>query len=148
VGNAEAAEREGNGIPSDFASVLDGLRILFVDDEVDSRDLVTAIVTKCGGEVACCESAEEALKQFRIWKPDILVSDIGMPGQDGYSLIKKLRKLKLKLARQVPAIALTAYATDEDRARSYAAGFQTHVSKPIEPQALIKIIAGAAGRKI
>jgi len=147
-GNAEALDNEGNGLPSDFASVLNGLRILFVDDELDSRDLVSAIVTKCGGEVACCESAEEALEQFRIWKPDILVSDIGMPGQDGYSLIKKLRKLKLKLARQVPAIALTAYATDEDRARSYAAGFQTHVSKPIEPQALIKIIAGAAGRKI
>ena len=145
---SDAAETDGNGLPADVTSLLNGLRIMVVDDEVDARDLVSAIVTKCGGEVACCESAEEALKRFRKWKPDILVSDIGMPGEDGYSLLRKLRKLKLKLAKQVPAIALTAYATDEDRARSYAAGFQTHITKPIEPQALIRTIAGALGRKL
>ncbi len=128
--------------------MLAGLRILVVDDEADSRDLVSAILTRCGSEVQCCESAEEALKSFRSWKPDLLVSDIGMPNEDGYDLIKKLRKQRLKLAKEIPAIALTAYATDDDRARTLAAGFQLHIAKPIEPKALVRSIAGAVGRKI
>ena len=143
-----ARQTDGNGLPASFATLLHGLRILVVDDEVDSRDLVTAIVTRCGGEVKCCESAAEALKTFRSWKPDLLVSDIGMPVEDGYALITKIRKLRLKLARDIPAIALTAYATDDDRARSLAAGFQVHVAKPIEPEALVKSIASAVGRKV
>jgi signal transduction histidine kinase/DNA-binding response OmpR family regulator len=143
-----ATQTAGNGLPASFATLLDGLRILVVDDEVDSRDLVTAILTRCGGEVKCCESAAEALKTFRAWKPDLLVSDIGMPVEDGYALITKIRKLRLKLARKIPAIALTAYATDDDRARSLAAGFQVHVAKPIEPEALVKSIASAVGRKV
>jgi CheY-like chemotaxis protein len=143
-----AMQTDGKGLPASFATLLDGLRILVVDDEVDSRDLVTAILTRCGGEVKCCESAAEALKTFRAWKPDLVVSDIGMPIEDGYALIKKIRKLRLKLAKEVPAIALTAYATDDDRARSLAAGFQVHVAKPIEPEALVKSIAGAVGRKV
>jgi len=146
--NAVATESESNGLPASFAKALEGLRILVVDDEEDSRDLVTAILTRCGSEVRCCESAAEAIKTFRAWKPDLLVSDIGMPHEDGYALIRKLRKLRLKLAREVPAIALTAYATDDDRARALAAGFQMHVAKPIEPKALVRSIAGAAGRKI
>lgn len=106
---------------------------------------MNAILTRCGGEVKCCESASEALETFRSWKPDLLVCDIGMPNEDGYSLIKKLRKLKSKRAKEVPAIALTAYATDDDRARALAAGFQVHLAKPIEPEALVRSIAGAAG---
>jgi len=119
-----------------------------VDDEADSRELVTTIVTRCGGDVKCCESVAEALKTVRAWKPDLLVSDIGMPGEDGYALISKLRKSRLKSAKDIPAIALTAYATDDDRARSLAAGFQVHISKPIEPEVLVKTIAGAMGRKV
>jgi len=88
------------------------------------------------------------LRAFREWKPDILVSDIGMPVEDGYSLIQKLRKQRLKLAREIPAIALTAYATDDDRARALSAGFQVHIAKPIEPETLVKSIAGAAGRDL
>jgi len=83
--------------------------------------------------VRCCETAAEAIKTFRAWKPDLLVSDIGMAHEDGYSLIKKLRNLRLKLAREIPAVALTAYATDDDRERALSAGFQMHVAKPIEP---------------
>jgi signal transduction histidine kinase/DNA-binding response OmpR family regulator len=143
-----AAAEQGNGLPAAFSKLLEGLRILVVDDEADSRDLVTAILTRCGGEVRCCETATEALETFRAWKPDLLVSDIGMPHEDGYSLIRKLRKLRLKLAREIPAIALTAYATDDDRERTLSAGFQMHVAKPIEPKALVRTIAGAAGRKI
>ena len=121
---------------------------MVVDDEADSRDLVTAILTRCGSEVRCCESTADALKAFREWKPDILVSDIGMPNEDGFALIKKLRKLRLKRAREIPAVALTAYATDDDRERTLSAGFQMHVTKPIEPEALVRSIAGAVGRKI
>jgi signal transduction histidine kinase/DNA-binding response OmpR family regulator len=148
VEEAAAAEMENNELPAGFSKLLDGLRILVVDDEADSRDLVAAILTRCGSEVKTCESAAEALKTFHDWKPDLLVSDIGMPNEDGYALIQKLRKGKSKLATQIPAVALTAYATDDDRARALSAGFQMHVAKPIEPEALVRSIAGAAGRII
>jgi signal transduction histidine kinase/CheY-like chemotaxis protein len=146
IENGSAAKPEGEGLPASFSHLLEGVRILVVDDEEDSRDLVSAILTRCGGKVKSCKSAAEALKTFRAWKPDILVSDIGMPIEDGYTLIQKLRKQRLKLAREIPAIALTAYATDDDRARVLSAGFQVHIAKPIEPETLVKSIADAAGR--
>jgi signal transduction histidine kinase/DNA-binding response OmpR family regulator len=141
-------ELEGNGLSAGYSKLLEGLRILVVDNEADSRDLVAAVLTRCGSKVLCCESTAEALKAFRDWKPDLLVSDIGMPTEDGYDLIKKLRKLRLKRAKEIPAVALTAYATDDDRQRTLSAGFQMHVTKPIEPEALVRSIAGAAGRKV
>ncbi|OLE96592.1 MAG: hypothetical protein AUG75_18665 [Cyanobacteria bacterium 13_1_20CM_4_61_6] len=146
--NAVEPEPKSNGLPASFSAALEGLRILVVDDEVDSRDLVSAILTRCGGEVNCCESAAEAIMAVKNWKPDLLVSDIGMPNEDGYSLIKKLRKLRSKQARQTPAVALTAYATNEDRERALSAGFQTHVPKPIDPTTLVRSIAAATGRKL
>lgn len=148
IETATNPEPESNGLPAGFSKLLKGLRILVVDDEADSRDLVTAILTRCGSKVRCCESVAEALKTFREWKPDLLVSDIGMPNEDGYELIKKLRRLRLKRAKEIPVVALTAYATDDDRERTLSAGFQMHVPKPIEPEALVRSIAGAAGRKI
>lgn len=148
VRNVAAPEPDNNGLPASFATILNGLRILVVDDESDSRELVNAILTRCGSEVRCCESVTEAIKVVREWKPDLLVSDIGMPNEDGFDLIKKLRKQRLKLAREIPAIALTAYATDDDRNRTLSAGFQMHISKPIEPKALVRSIAGAVGRKV
>ena len=126
--------------------LLDGLRILVVDDEADARDLVSTILTRCGSEVRCSESVAEAMQVFREWDPDLLVSDVGMPHEDGYSLIKKVRKLRSKGAKQIPALALTAYATDEDRSRALSAGFQAHLTKPIEPGLLITSIATALGR--
>jgi signal transduction histidine kinase/DNA-binding response OmpR family regulator len=141
-------EPETNGLPPSYSKAFEGLRILVVDDEVDSRDLVRAILMRCGGEVNCCESAAEALKAIRDWKPDLLVSDIGMPNEDGYSLIEKMRKMKSKRARQTPAVALTAYVTNEDRERVLAAGFRLHVAKPIEPANLVMLIAEALGRKV
>ncbi len=146
--NVTVLEREGNGLPAGFSELLNGLRILVVDDELDSRELITAILTHCGSEVKCSESAAEAIEAFRNWKPDLLVSDIGMPTEDGYSLIQKLRKMRSKWAREMPAVALTAYATVEDRDRALDAGFQVHVAKPIEPEALVRSVAGVAGRKI
>ncbi len=147
LNSATILEPEGNGLPAGLSEVLDGLRILVVDDELDSRELITAILTRCGSEVRCSESAAGAIQIVRDWKPDLLVSDIGMPKEDGYSLIQRLRKMKSKWARDIPAVALTAYATVEDHARALDAGFQVHVTKPIEPEALVRTIAGAAGRK-
>lgn len=145
---ATVLESQSNGLPAGFSELLNGLRILVVDDELDSRELITAILTRCGSEVRCSESAAEAIRAVRDWKPNLLVSDIGMPNEDGYSLIQKLRKMKWKWARELPAVALTAYATVEDRARTLDAGFQVHVSKPIEAEALVRSIADAAGRKL
>ena len=145
--DAVAAEVSGNGEAPSFLKILRGLRILVVDDEADSRDLVSEILTRWGSDVYCCESAAAGMKAFKSWKPDLLVSDIGMPVEDGYSLIKKLRKLKTKRAREMPAIALTAYATKEDQARTLSSGFQMHVAKPIDPEILVRSIAKAMESK-
>jgi CheY-like chemotaxis protein/anti-sigma regulatory factor (Ser/Thr protein kinase) len=145
--NGSSKDAEKNVLPAGFSRVLEGLRILVVDDEPDARELVRAILTGCGGEVNCCESAAEAMTAIREWKPDLLVSDIGMPNEDGYSLIKKVRKLRSKRSK-LPAVALTAYATKEDKARALATGFQMHVAKPIEPEILVMSIASTVGRKM
>ncbi|MDX6611712.1 MAG: hypothetical protein QOD75_898, partial [Blastocatellia bacterium] len=137
-----AATATGDGVlPSDLSEILHDVRILVVDDEADSRELMTTILTRCGAEVTSCESAAEAIEAFRTWKPDLLISDIGMPNEDGYTLIKKLRKIRSKRARELPAVALTAYATNDDRARTLAAGFQQHIAKPIDPEKLVRSIA-------
>jgi signal transduction histidine kinase/DNA-binding response OmpR family regulator len=147
-GNAILTDRDNRPVGADYSKALDGMRILVVDDEADSRDLLSAILTRCGGQVRCSESAAEAIQAFKDWQPDVLVSDIGMPVEDGYSLIKSLRKLRSKRAKQIPAVALTAYATGEDRAKALAAGFQIHLAKPIEPRSLVKSIAEAGGRNL
>jgi signal transduction histidine kinase/DNA-binding response OmpR family regulator len=145
--NGRESERFGFEDPLiNLARILNGLRILVVDDDPDTRDLVSTILTRCGSEVRCSESAADAILAFQEWNPDLLVSDIGMPQEDGYGLIKKLRKLRSKRARQIPALALTAYATDEDRALALSAGFQMHLTKPIEPERLVSSIAAALGR--
>ena len=145
--NGSSKEAEPNPVPAGFARILEGLRIVVVDDEADSRELVRAILTRCGGEVNCCESVAEAMKAIREWKPDLLVSDIGMPNEDGYSLIRKVRRLRSKRSK-LPAVALTAYATKEDKARALETGFQMHVAKPIEPETLVMSIASTVGRKM
>jgi signal transduction histidine kinase/DNA-binding response OmpR family regulator len=128
------------------ASILGGLKILVVDDDPDTRDLVKTILTGCGSEVRCTGSSAEAILAFQEWDPDLLVSDIGMPYEDGYGLIRKLRELKSTGAKQIPALALTAYATDEDRSLALSAGFQMHLAKPIEPDSLVSSIAAVLGR--
>jgi CheY-like chemotaxis protein len=97
--------------------------------------------------VRCSDSAADAIQTLREWDPDVLVSDIGMPIEDGYSLIRRVRKLRSKRAKEIPAVALTAYVNNIDRNRALSAGFQAHLAKPVEPQALVKLIAEAAGRK-
>lgn len=125
--------------------LLHGLRILVVDDEPDSRDLLSTILMSCGSDVRCSDSAADAMEVFSEWNPDVLVSDIGMPNEDGYSLIRRLRQLNSGRAKNIPAIALTAYATDEDRLQALAAGFQIHVAKPIEPENFVTSVASVLG---
>ena len=125
---------------------LDGLRVLVVDDEADTRELLRTVLEQCGSEVRTAGSADEALVLFAESKPDVLVSDIGMPGEDGYDLIGKVRGLEAGLTNRVPAIALTAYARLEDRIRALNAGFQVHIPKPIEPAELVAVVASLAGR--
>ena len=142
-----ANPREGANVEAlSAARLLQGVKVLVVDDEADSRDLVMTILTRCGSDVRCSESAAEAMRAFQEWQPDVLVSDIGLPNEDGYSLIRKLRKLKSKRAKKIPAVALTAYATDEDRLQALSAGFQIHVAKPIEPESFLTSIVTVLGR--
>src|SRR5215813_865884 len=128
------------------AIMLDGLRVMIVDDEAESRDLLTAMLTRRGAEIKACASAAEALEEIERWRPSLLVSDIGMPDEDGYTLIGKLRALGPERGGGIPAVALTAYARSEDRMRALASGFQVHVPKPIEAGELVVVIASLAGR--
>ncbi|MGH7323904.1 MAG: PAS domain S-box protein [Candidatus Rokuibacteriota bacterium] len=125
---------------------LGGLRILVVEDEADSRELFTAALQRCGAEVIAAASATEALEAIDRLRPDVLLSDIGMPGIDGYELIRRVRRLESGRGERIPALALTAYASPEDRARALAAGFDRHAAKPAEPADLAKTVAAMAGR--
>ncbi len=122
-------------------AVLKGLRVLVVDDEADARDLMRIVLRSSGAEVMAAACAEEAFEQVERWHPDILVSDIGLPGDDGYTLIQKLRSLEADRGRSIPALAVTAYARAEDRTRALSSGFQMHVAKPLEPAHLVAAIA-------
>jgi PAS domain S-box-containing protein len=126
---------------------LDGVRVIVVDDEADTRDLLSFSLRNYGAEVRALGSASEALAAIQQDKPDVLVSDIGLPGDDGYALIRKVRALDEERGGRVPAAALTAYAKDEDRHRAIAAGFQAHVTKPVELAELASVVASLAGRE-
>jgi PAS domain S-box-containing protein len=128
------------------AIMLDGLRVMIVDDEAETRDLLTTMLTRRRAEVKACASAAEALEEIERWRPSLLVSDIGMPEEDGYTLIGKLRALGPERGGGIPAVALTAYARSEDRMRALTSGFQVHVPKPIEAGELVVVIASLAGR--
>jgi PAS domain S-box-containing protein len=119
-------------------------RILVVDDDADARDLLAQILGQAGAVVTVAASADEALDVLRRWRPDVLVSDIGMPGDDGYVLIRKVRALGFEDGGQVRAVALTAYARSEDRVLALEAGFHTHIAKPVDPLELTALIAGLA----
>jgi PAS domain S-box-containing protein len=120
---------------------LRGVRVLVVDDDDDSRDLVVSILQKCEAITSAACSGEQALSLIQSDVPDVLVSDIGMPGMDGYELVRTIRALPEGRARRVPAVAVTAYARLEDKRRALAEGFQLHVAKPIEPAAFASAVA-------
>jgi len=135
-----------SGMPSDYALELSGLKVLVVDDEADSRQLMSIVLQQCGAEVRAASSTREAIAILEDWHPDVLISDIGMPVEDGYVLIKKVRALHPDRGGRTPAAALTAYARSEDRLRSLAAGYHTHIVKPVEPSELAAVVASLAGR--
>jgi signal transduction histidine kinase/ActR/RegA family two-component response regulator len=128
--------------------VLAGLRVLVVDDEPDARRLLSAVLERCKAQVHVAASAAEAMAAMDAHRPDVLLSDIGMPGEDGYSLIARVRQLPPDRGGSIPAAALTAFARAEDRRRVLAAGFQAYLSKPVEPEALVSAVARLAGRAV
>jgi PAS domain S-box-containing protein len=132
---------ESHAMPS-----LAGLRILIVDDEPDAREVISELLHDAGAEVAAAESARIAFDLIDQWKPDVLISDIGMPGEDGYDLIRKVRARPPEDRGQIPAIALTAFARTQDRLKALSAGYQMHVGKPIDPAELVTIVASVTRR--
>lgn len=130
--------------PADSQPSLAGLRVLVVDDEPDARELIAAVLIGRGAEVVAVECAVEALAELERQRFDLLLSDIGMPGMDGYALIEEIRRLPAERGGRVPAAALTAYAGFQDRMRAFTAGYQTHISKPVEPAELVNVVANLA----
>jgi len=125
---------------------LDGLRVLLVDDDDDSREVVAHLLGAAGAAVQSVNTADAALAELDRSLPDIMVSDIGMPGEDGFSLIRRVRARLAQLGSQLPVVALTAYARGEDRATALRAGFNAHVSKPAPSNELVAVIASLCGR--
>jgi CheY-like chemotaxis protein len=126
---------------------LDGLRVLLVDDEAEAREIISTVIARTGAEVTACHSATEALAKLSEWKPDVILSDIAMPDEDGYSFIGKVRSLPREKGGETPAAALTAYARDSDRREALAAGYQMHIAKPIGATQLVTMVARLAGRE-
>lgn len=122
-------------------AILDDLRILLVEDETDGRELVTFILQSYGADVNAVSSVSDALKELTQQPPDLLISDISMPNENGYDLIRQVRSLPPAQGGQIPAIALTAYASEEERQQAIASGFQAHISKPIDPDDLATRVA-------
>lgn len=130
-----------DAIPLDNPLALDGLQVLVVDDDADAREWISTVLQECGAQVSAVGSVEAALEALEKLKPDVLVSDIGMPGEDGYALIRKVRELEPDIRGRIPAVALTAYASVEDYKEALAAGFQLHVAKPVRAAELVAVVA-------
>jgi PAS domain S-box-containing protein len=147
---ASTESAHANGVESGHAehsSPLAGMRVLLVEDEEDARVMVKAILESGGAKVIAVSTAAEALETLEAAGCDVLVSDIGMPGEDGYALIRRVRERDALRGVTTPAVALTAYARDEDRTRSLAAGFVAHLPKPVEPSELLSVVAKLARRE-
>ena len=119
---------------------LHGLRVLVVDDEEDARDIVAAMLKHEGAEVQTAPSAHEGMDLVTRFLPHVLVSDVGMPEEDGYSFVARVRRLPPQTGGSTPSIALTAYTSAEDRRRALAAGFDVHLGKPIDLDHLVSVI--------
>jgi CheY-like chemotaxis protein len=121
-------------------SPLANVRILVVDDEADMRELIFTILQQTGAEVRVAASALEALEAWDVFKPDVLISDIGMPEMDGYQLMHQVRSLPPEHRGQIPALALTAYAGEINQQQALTVGFQRHIAKPVSPEELVEAI--------
>jgi signal transduction histidine kinase/DNA-binding response OmpR family regulator len=148
----EARPARGRAHPTAPVSVstsgpsLQGLRVLVVDDDRDGLDLIAAILTTGGAEVQARPSAAEGFEALQAWRPDVLISDIEMPGEDGYTFIRRVRALDTAKVARTPAVALTAYGRVEDRLRTLSAGYSMHIPKPVDPTELVTVVASLAGR--
>jgi PAS domain S-box-containing protein len=143
-GQARSTINEGETFGAPGA--LEGVRVLLVEDERDTRELLKTILEGYGAAVTEATSAVEALAALEHSRPDVLVSDIGMPGENGYELIKRVRALPAERGGRVPAVALTAYAGAKDRRRALLAGFHTHLAKPVERDELLAVLASLSAR--
>ena len=128
-------------VREECAEELDGARVLVVDDEADARMLVSRVLTDCRSEVRAVDSVAEAFEVMQEWVPDVIISDIGMPEEDGYALIRRIRSVESRRGGHVAALALTAYASLDDRRRALSAGFEVHLAKPVTPSQLISTVA-------
>jgi signal transduction histidine kinase/CheY-like chemotaxis protein len=136
-----------SSLAASFAAIdLKNIDVLVVDDEADARELIKHVLESCSARVTTAANAEEAIGLFSQSRPDVLVSDIGMPDVDGYELLRRIRVAEPEEGTRVPAIALTAFARSEDRTRALRAGFLVHVAKPVDPSELIATIASAVRR--
>jgi CheY-like chemotaxis protein len=148
------AEEEGRVHPAARSTLpkfelfdrLDGLKVLVVDDEPDTREMLKAGLGQCGASVSVAASAAEAMEAIEKSPPDLIISDIGMPEEDGYELMRRIRQLPAEAGGRVPAIALTAYARVEDRMHALRAGYQMHVPKPVELAELAAVAASLVRR--
>lgn len=150
LGHSQKEERPGEGL-SDIALLaasgeLSGLRILVVDDDADALELLATVLRRCGAAVVCAPSAGAAFDQVHSVRPDVIVSDVGMPGQDGHDLMRRVRALPENRGGQTPSVALTAFARTLDRSLALAAGFSTYLAKPVEPATLVRTVATLGGR--
>lgn len=143
---AQRSHPGANGPLAGNTPSLAGLRILVVDDEADAREVVALVLSGAGAEVAAVESASAAIDVIIRWKPDLLVSDIGMPHEDGFALMRRVRALSAEEGGTIPAVALTAFARTQDRLKVLSAGFQMHVPKPIEQLELLTVVASLTKR--
>jgi CheY-like chemotaxis protein len=141
AGGAGDAGGAGGELITDNHSPLNGLQILVVDDDADNREFMVFALTTYGANAIATASSDEALRALQQFKPDVLVSDIGMPDEDGYALIRQVRMLEHKNGGNIPAIAVTGYTRDSDRNQALTAGFQLHLSKPIQAIELVAAIA-------
>jgi signal transduction histidine kinase/ActR/RegA family two-component response regulator len=132
--------------PFDCPPTLAGFRLLAVEDDPDARELIVTILQQCQAEVKGVASADEAMAALEEWQPDVLVSDIEMPEEDGYSLIRRVRLGDGKRGARIPAVALTAQARVEDRMRALSAGYDAHIAKPVEPAELVTVVASLTRR--
>ena len=148
----EPSHRDRQGVDTGSLSIptellrLEGIKVLVVDDEPDARALVKRLLEDRRAQVTTAGSVAEAMERFQAERPDVLVSDIGMPGEDGYALIRKVRALAPEQGGSTPAVALTAYARTEDRLKALMAGFQVHAVKPVDATELLALVATLAGR--
>lgn len=125
---------------SDSEAILKGIRVLLVEDNEDSRDMLKIMLEQHGMETVAVDSAAAALSAVRHNQPDILISDVGLPGEDGYELISKIRKLPPEQGGEIPAVALTGYVSLQDRVRAFEVGYQEHLSKPVDMEKLLELV--------